>query len=70
MLVLSRKIDQQIRIGDDVEITVLEIRGSRVKLGITCPGEIPVHRAEVWRRIERELMAREQESPQLVLAAH
>jgi len=54
MLVLSRNIDQQIMIGKDVVLTVLEIRGDRVRLGITAPADTPVHRSEVWRRIEGE----------------
>lgn len=54
MLVLSRKKDERIMIGDNVEVTVIEIRGDRVKLGFTGPQEVPIHRQEVFRRIERE----------------
>ena len=54
MLVLSRKTDQQIMIGNDIVITVLEIRGDRVRLGITAPATTPVHRGEVWQRIQTE----------------
>ncbi len=52
MLVLSRKKDERIMIGDKVELTVIEIRGDRVKLGFTGPLEIPIHREEVFRRID------------------
>lgn len=52
MLVLSRKKDERIIIGDNVEVTVIEIRGDRVKLGFVGPQEIPIHRQEVYRRIE------------------
>ena len=52
MLVLSRKKDERIMIGDNVEVTVIEIRGDRVKLGFTGPQEIPIHREEVFRRLE------------------
>ena len=52
MLVLSRKPDQQIMIGNDIVVTVLEIRGDRVRLGITAPANTLVHRQEVWLRIQ------------------
>ena len=48
MLVLSRQRDETIMIGDNIEITVVDIRGDKVRLGITAPKEIPVHRKEVW----------------------
>ena len=53
-LVLSRKIGDSIIIGDDIEITVLEIRSGQVKLHIVAPPSIPVHRLEVWRRVVLE----------------
>ncbi len=52
MLVLSRKRDERIRIGENIEITVVEIQGGRVRLGITAPSDIPVHRAEIADQIE------------------
>lgn len=54
MLVLSRQRDETIMIGDDIEITVVDIRGDKVRLGITAPPHIPVHRKEVWLAIKRE----------------
>ena len=54
MLVLSRQRDETIMIGDDVEITVVDIRGDKVRLGIQAPTEIPVHRQEVYEAIQRE----------------
>ena len=54
MLVLSRKRGESIMIGDDVEITVLDIRGNKVRLGIAAPAEIPVHRKEVYEAIKQE----------------
>ena len=54
MLVLSRQRDETIMIGDDVEITVVDIRGDKVRLGITAPKETPVHRKEVYDAIKRE----------------
>ncbi len=53
MLVLSRKPGECIRIGREMEVTVLEVRGKHVKLGFRVPSEIPVHRGEVYQRIER-----------------
>lgn len=54
MLVLSRTKDESIMIGDDVEITIVDVRGDKVRLGITAPKEIPVHRMEVYKAIQRE----------------
>ncbi len=54
MLVLSRQRDETIMIGDDIEITVVDIRGDKVRLGINAPPEVSVHRKEVWEAIQRE----------------
>ncbi len=54
MLVLSRHRDESIMIGDDVVITIVDIRGDKVRLGIDAPQEIPVHRQEVYEAIKRE----------------
>ena len=54
MLVLSRQRDETIMIGDDIEVTVVDIRGDKVRLGITAPREISVHRKEVYEAIRRE----------------
>ena len=54
MLVLSRQRDEMIMIGDDVQITVVDIRGDKVRLGITAPRHIQVHRKEVYDAIKRE----------------
>ena len=54
MLVLSRHRDESIMIGDDVMITIVDIRGDKVRLGIDAPSEIPVHRQEVYDAIKRE----------------
>jgi len=53
MLVLSRQRDQTIIIGDDIEITVVDIRGEKVRLGISAPAHIPVHRKEVYDSIKK-----------------
>ena len=57
MLVLSRQRDESIIIGDNIEITVVDIRGEKVRLGINAPAHIPVHRKEVYEAIKREKMA-------------
>lgn len=54
MLVLSRQRDETIMIGDEIEITVVDIRGDKVRLGITAPTRIAVHRKEVYESIRRE----------------
>jgi carbon storage regulator len=52
MLVLSRKQGQRIVVGNGITVTVVSVRGSRVKLGFDGPAEIPIHREEVQRRLE------------------
>lgn len=54
MLVLSRGRDESIMVGDNVEITIVEIRGDKVRLGIDAPKEVPVHRREVYDAIKRD----------------
>lgn len=63
MLVLSRQRDEAIMIGDEVEITVVDIRGDKVRLGITAPRHIQVHRKEVYEAIKRENEAAAKLSP-------
>ena len=64
MLVLSRQRDETIIIGDDIEVTVVDIRGDKVRLGITAPKEISVHRKEVYDAIKRENRAAAQVRPE------
>lgn len=54
MLVLSRKRDERIVIGDNIVITVVEVRGDKVRLGIEAPTEVPVHRQEVLDAMRRQ----------------
>jgi len=54
MLVLSRHKDESIMVGDNVEITIVDVRGDKVRLGITAPREIPVHRFETLMLILQE----------------
>jgi carbon storage regulator len=64
MLVLSRQRDETIMIGDDIEVTVVDIRGDKVRLGINAPKEISVHRKEVYEAIRRENRAAAQVKPE------
>ena len=53
ILVLNHKKNERIRIAENIDITVVEIQGEKVRLGIECPGEIPVHRKEVFDKIRK-----------------
>lgn len=57
MLVLSRNRDETIMIGDDIQVTIVDIRGDKVRLGINAPQHVPVHRKEVYEAIKRENQA-------------
>lgn len=54
MLILTRRIGETLNIGDDVQITVLGITGRQVRIGITAPKEVAVHRSEIYERIKKE----------------
>ena len=54
MLILSRKLGERITIGDDIVITLLEIKGAQVKMGIEAPRSISIHRQEIYERIRAE----------------
>ena len=60
MLVLSRQRDESIIIGEDIIITIVDIRGEKVRLGISAPAHVPVHRKEVFEAIKREKAANDQ----------
>lgn len=57
MLVLARKLNESIMIGDDIEIVVIDIKGDQVKLGIKAPRKITVHRKEIYQEIKQENIA-------------
>ncbi len=57
MLVLARKLNESIMIGDDIEVVVIDIRGDQVKLGIRAPKKISVHRKEIYEDILKENIA-------------
>lgn len=62
MLVLTRRLNQSIKIGDDIEITVIEVRGDQVRLGVAAPRDVAVHRKEVYLQIQQENRAASQSS--------
>ena len=66
MLVLSRYKDQSIYIGDDIIITVVDVRGDRIRSGIDAPANVPVHRQEIYEAIRRERKAGKKEEPEKV----
>jgi carbon storage regulator len=55
MLVLSRKLGESIVIGNGITVTIIEVKGERVRLGFTAPAEVPIHREELQRKIEAGL---------------
>lgn len=68
MLVLTRKVNQSIMIGDDIEVVVLEVRGEQVRLGIKAPRTVTVHRREIYDAIQRENLMAAQAQPEDVPA--
>ena len=61
MLILTRRIGEVVRIGDDVTVTILDVKRNQIRIGIDAPREVSVHREEVYNRIQSEQVA-EQES--------
>ena len=55
MLILTRRVNESLMIGDKITVTVLEVKGSQVRLGVNAPKEVPVHRKEVYERVQREM---------------
>jgi carbon storage regulator len=69
MLVLSRKINESIMIGDQIEVIVLDVRDGHVKLGIKAPRDISVHRQEIYVEIKQENTQASQQNPQALASA-
>ena len=66
MLVLSRYKDQSIYIGDDIIITIVDVRGDRIRIGIDAPADIPVHRQEIYEAIHRGRKVEKKGEPEKV----
>lgn len=62
MLVLSRHRDEIVMIGDEIQICIVDIKGDKVRLGITAPDHVPVHRLEVYEKIQCERKAKRGEA--------
>lgn len=69
MLVLTRKLNQEIVIGDEIRITIVAVGGDQVKLGITAPRSVPVHRLEVYQERQHDARALEARSLEKVVPA-
>ncbi len=54
MLILTRRIGETLNIGDDIQVTVLGIKGNQIRLGINAPKDVPVHREEIYERIRHD----------------
>ena len=54
MLILTRRVGETLMIGDEVQVTVLGVKGNQVRLGVNAPKEVAVHREEIYERIQRE----------------
>lgn len=63
MLILSRRIGESIKIGSDVSVTILGVKSGQIRLGISAPKEIPVHREEIFERIQEEGVRKEVPRP-------
>ncbi len=54
MLILTRRVGERLMIGDDVSVTVLDVKGNQVRIGVNAPPSVPVHREEIYERIQAE----------------
>ncbi len=64
MLILTRKVGESIKIGDDIRVIVLEVKGSQVRLGVEAPKEKAIYREEVYERVQREMLEAAEAGPE------
>jgi carbon storage regulator len=62
MLVLTRRVGERLRIGPDIEVVVLEVRGREARLGITAPASVPIHREEIYLKLQQAARAADVEA--------
>lgn len=70
MLILTRRIGESVMIGDDIKISVLGVKGNQIRIGVSAPREVAVHREEIFQRIQEERVGKspQQEQPEALLA--
>jgi carbon storage regulator len=68
MLILARKVDESIMIGDQIEVSIVDIKGDQVKVGITAPQNVKVYRKEVYLAIQKENIAAVKANPAIIPA--
>jgi carbon storage regulator len=62
MLILTRKVHESLMIGDDVRVTILEVKGTQVRIGVSAPKDVAVHREEIYKRIQDVQPSSDEES--------
>lgn len=61
MLILTRRVGEKLRIGDNIEIEILSVNGRQIRLGINAPKQVSVHREEIYKKIQEEKKAEKEE---------
>lgn len=66
MLILTRRVGETLMVGDEIDVTVLGVKGNQVRIGINAPRDVSVHREEIYQRIQREAHGEESEEKDTV----